>query len=339
MSLRTLTAVLCLAPALAACGGHKSPGGPSGNPPQLSCPADIAIQGVGAASQQVDFDPPVATDGTPPVDTTCSPASGSSFPLGASTVNCVASDASSRTAMCSFKITLTGNSIGLTKYEAFGDSLTAGETGREFLNAPLFDDVDNAYPTKLQADFDAVYPGQGITVINKGHNGDPVEVTDTIIRDTLPTDRPDAVLILSGFNNLRNSCGHGGAPLSPGCEKAIQAVGDGIRDCIRHTKDTDSVRFIFVSTLTPPGASGSNRIDPEAIIEANNEIRKRVGESGAVLVDSYAAFVGHEADYVNVDGLHLRPAGYQAPADAFFAAITATVPQTPLSGRPGIRHQ
>ena len=51
---------------------------------------------------------------------------------------------------------------------------------------------------------------------------------------------------------------------------------------------------------------------------------------GAVLVDSHAAFLGHEAEYVNVDGLHLRPAGYQALADTFFAAIKATVPQTPL---------
>jgi lysophospholipase L1-like esterase len=240
--------------------------------------------------------------------------------------------------MCSFKVTLTGNAISLTKYEAFGDSLTAGETGREFLNAPLFDDVENAYPTKLQADFDAVYPGQGITVINKGHNGDPVDVTDTIIRDTVPQDHPDAVLILSGYNNLRNACGHGGEPLSPNCLKAIDSVGSGIRDCIRHTKDNPGVQFIFVSTLTPPGASGSNRIDPEAIIEANGEIRKRVAEGGAVLVDAYAAFVGHEGEYVNVDGLHLRPAGYQALADAFFAAIQNTVPQTPLSRRAPIRY-
>jgi lysophospholipase L1-like esterase len=57
-----------------------------------------------------------------------------------------------------------------------------------------------------------------------------------------------------------------------------------------------------------------------------------VAAEGAVLVDSYGKFVGHEAEYVNVDGLHLRPAGYQALADSFFAAIRATVPQTPLFG-------
>jgi len=340
MTLRNLTAVLCLASALAACGGHDSPGGPSGNAPQLSCPADISVHGVSSAAQEVSFDPPVATSGAPPVDTSCSPASGSSFPLGSSTVNCTASDASSRTAMCSFTITLTGLSIGLTKYEAFGDSLTAGETGREFLNAPLDIDVQNSYPTKLQADFDAVYPGQGVTVINEGHNGDSVEVTDSIIRDTVPVDRPDAVLILSGFNNLRSACGHGGEPLSSKCESAIDAVGHGIRDCIRHTKEASAgVQFIYVSTLTPPGATGSNRIDPNAILAANEQIREEAAGGGAVLVDAYAAFVGHEAEYVNVDGLHLRPAGYQALADAFFAAIQASVPQTPLSRRTPIRYR
>ncbi len=240
--------------------------------------------------------------------------------------------------MCSFKVTLSGFSIGVTKYEAFGDSLTAGETGRAQLYVPLFDDVENAYPTKLQAKFDATYPGQGITVINKGHNGDSIEVTDQIIRDTVPRDRPDAVLILSGFNNLTKGCGHGGQTTADDCQSAIKDVGSGIRDCIRHTKETKAgVQFIFVSTLTPSAPTGSNRIDPEAILAANKLIRQQVAAGGAVLVDSYNAFVGHEAQYINTDGLHLTPEGYQALADAFFAAIQATVPQTPLSHRGPIR--
>jgi len=341
MTLRNLTALVCLALPLAGCGGHKSPGGPSANPPQLTCPADISVKSVSTAAQTVNFDPPMATGGAAPLQTTCTPASGSSFPLGSTTVNCTATDASSKTAMCSFKVTLSGFSIGLTKYEAFGDSLTAGETGRNFLYAPLFDDVANSYPTKLQADFDAVYPGQGITVINKGHNGDPVETTDDIIRSTVPRDRPDAVLLLSGFNNLNfnGTCSPGQAG-TRACRDAITAVGLGIRDCIRHIKEANAgVQFIFVSTLTPPGATGSNRIDPSAITQANSQIRSAVAAGGAVLVDSYAAFTGHESDFVNTDGLHLTPAGYQALADTFFAAIQATVPQTPLSHAAPIRFQ
>jgi lysophospholipase L1-like esterase len=92
-----------------------------------------------------------------------------------------------------------------------------------------------------------------------------------------------------------------------------------------------ATKYIFLGTLTPPGPSGSLRIDAGAIIATNDKIRQTAAVERVVLVDAYAAFVGHEADYVNVDGLHLRPAGYQALADAFFAAIQVTVPHAPLS--------
>jgi lysophospholipase L1-like esterase len=336
MTLRHLTAALCLTAVVGACGGHKSPQGPSGNTPQLACPADITLAGVSTPTQTVTFDSPTVNGGTAPVQTTCSPESGSDFPIGSTTVNCTATDASSQTAMCAFNVTLTGFSIALTKFEAFGDSLTAGETGRALEYVPLFDDVPNAYPTKLQEKFDALYPGQGIVVINKGHNGDSVEVTDETIRDAVPADRPDAILILAGYNNLSRACSHGGEPFSDSCRSGIDLVGQGIRDCIRHAKELNAgVQFIFVSTLTPGLPTGSNRIDRSVIVAANAQIRDEVAANGAVLVDSYAAFVGHEAEYVNNDGLHLQPAGYQALADTFFAAIQATVLQTQLShGRP-----
>ena len=108
----------------------------------------------------------------------------------------------------------------------------------------------------------------------------------------------------------------------------------GIRDCIRRSKDF-SVSYIFVSTLTPqgpvlPGAARDRRISNDAIVQANARIRQVVAAEGATLVDTYPLFLGHEAEYVDTDGLHLRPAGYQALADSFFAAIKATVPANPL---------
>jgi lysophospholipase L1-like esterase len=55
-------------------------------------------------------------------------------------------------------------------------------------------------------------------------------------------------------------------------------------------------------------------------------------------VDTYPTFLGHEAQYVSSDGLHLNPAGYQAIADAFFAVIKSTIPQTtPLAAVNGAR--
>jgi lysophospholipase L1-like esterase len=273
------------------------------------------------------------------VQTTCTPASGQSFPLGATTVTCTATDAASRSAACSFNVSLKGFSIAVTRYAAYGDSLTEGQNGLDPAGAvwqPMFVDTPNAYPTKLQQLFDAQYPGQGIVVINRGHGGARIETTVEEVRQFLPVDKPGAVLILSGYNDL-GPCGIGPSPLplTPACHDATRAVGFGVRDCINRVRESGlGIQYIFVSTLTPPGpylgGVRDRRTNPAAIIEANGAIRQMVAAQRVTLVDSYVAFVGHEAEYVNSDGLHLRPAGYQALADAFFSAIVGTVPQTPL---------
>lgn len=316
-----------------ACGG-RSHGNPTPviDPPQIACPADMSVAEVAGIAQEITFPAPTVTGGASPVSTTCTPASGASFPLGTTPVNCVASDAQSRQATCSFKVTLAGFTLAAKKFVAVGDSLTAGENG-----LPSFVDTPNSYPTKLQASLDAFYPGQGITVINRGRSGDPVGTTYALLPGILNAERPDAVLLLSGYNNLTLPCGPGQGN-TPACRAAVeQEVPFGVRDCIRRVKESAvGVKFIFVSTLTPPG-SGPKRIDAGAIMEANKRIRLMVASERATLVDSYAVFVGHEAEYVSVDGLHLQPAGYQALADAFLAAIKATVPQTPVQPIAGLR--
>ncbi len=276
-------------------------------------------------ARAVTFDAPATTGGTAPVTVVCTPASGGVLSLGRTTVACTASDGASRTATCGFAISLTGFRIGLTTFDAIGDSLTAGEIGR-----PSILDPPNAYPTKLQELLDRAYPGQGVRVLNNGIGGWTVAQTLAEIPRRMQIDRPDVVLLLSGFNDLTGVCGPGRSS-TVACGQAIRdTVGFGIRDCLRTVREESvGVKYAFVSTLTPPGPSGSNRIDPNAIIQANQRIRQVVAEEKGVLVDSYARFVGHEAEYVNVDGLHLRPAGYAALAEAFYASIQATIPQTP----------
>lgn len=315
------------------CGGHGGGGStptPATPPPQISCPSDISVGSVSTATTTVAYDAPTVSGGTAPVQASCNPTSGSSFPLGATMVNCSASDAASRTAACSFRVNLTGFEIGLKKYEAFGDSVTAGEVGRPSISGFNEVDVANAYPTKLQQQFDAVYPGQGVVVINRGHSLDKGDQTDALIRTFAAADRPEVVLLLTGYNDLGHGCGANGAGTAT-CRDAIGNVGVNVRSCIRRAREVDSaLKVVFVSTLTPPGATGSNRIDRNAIVQANDKIRQTVASERAVLVDSYAAFVGHENEYVNVDGLHLTVAGYEALANAFLAAIQSTVQATPL---------
>jgi lysophospholipase L1-like esterase len=313
---------------LAGCGGSNN-GGPGPTPvaeaPQIACPTDITVKSVAGTSQAVTYPDPTVTKGVAPVTTNCNRSSGSTFPLGTTSVSCTATDAQQRASTCSFNVTLSGFTMSVKTFEAFGDSLTAGETGRA-----NFVDSANSYPTRLQQSLDASYPGQGMTVINRGLNGDSVEATVAKIRQYVPGDKPDGVLVLSGYNNLTQPCPRG-ASGSQACRDAIDNVAVGILDCIRKARESSSsVKYVFVSTLTPPGPTGSQRIDANAIVQANNRIKQIIAQERATLADSYVSFLGHEAEYVNVDGLHLKPEGYQALADTFFAAIQATVPQSPL---------
>jgi lysophospholipase L1-like esterase len=287
---------------------------------------------VAAATQAVTFDAPKVTDGTAPVITTCSPESGSMFPLGTTGVSCQAGDAMARQASCSFKVTLKGFSIALKKYDVLGDSFTSGENG---LPADL--DVPNSFPAKLQAAFDAVYPGQGATVIPHGDPGRRMSDIVANLVKYVTADAPDAVLVEGGYNDLLGDCGLGPVNATL-CERSMTNVQLGFRDCIRKSKEASrNVQYVFVATMTPPGpvlpgVLHDRRISNDAILQANALIRQTAAIEGAVLVDVYPLFVGHEAEYVDTDGLHLRPAGYQVMADVFFAAIQKTIPQTPLAG-------
>jgi lysophospholipase L1-like esterase len=78
----------------------------------------------------------------------------------------------------------------------------------------------------------------------------------------------------------------------------------------------------------PP--TNDRRLRKDAIEQTNQRIRQAAAAGGAIVVDPYSLFLGHEAEYVDNDGLHPRPAGSQVIADAFFAAIQKAIPQTPL---------
>jgi hypothetical protein len=74
--------------------------------PSLACPADITTgTDAGQCSAVVTF-AANASDNCPGVSVNCSPASGSAFPTGTTTVNCTATDASGNSVSCSFDVTV-----------------------------------------------------------------------------------------------------------------------------------------------------------------------------------------------------------------------------------------
>jgi lysophospholipase L1-like esterase len=322
--LRSSLPLLMLVLAVARCGNKPGPT-PVIEAPHVSCPANVEVSGVTGLSQNVTYPAPTTTGGANPVTTTCNPASGSDFALGVTPVNCLAQDAQARQASCSFTVNVKGFTLGAKKFLAVGDSLTAGENG-----LPSVVDSPNSYPSKLQALLTALYPGQDIVVVNRGVSGLKAEELEDRVIGIVNAERPDAVLLMIGYNNLTTPC-------APGlfgtleCSAAIDFTAVfGTRDSIRRIRESPvGVKYIFASTLVPPGLTGSKRIDREAILDVNRRIRMHISAERATLVESHPLFQGREAEFISPDGLHLLPAGYQTVAEAFASAIRATIPQTP----------
>jgi HYR domain-containing protein len=81
-------------------------------PPSLTLPSDITAEATSAAGAIVAYAASASDLVDGPVAVSCTPASGSTFAPGTTTVNCSATDAHSNTANGSFKVTVTFNWAG-----------------------------------------------------------------------------------------------------------------------------------------------------------------------------------------------------------------------------------
>jgi hypothetical protein len=74
----------------------------------MTCPADLTKAAPAACpvatSLVIVYPAPLATDNCPGVTVACTPPSGSTFPVGTTTVTCAATDTSNNKATCSFTV-------------------------------------------------------------------------------------------------------------------------------------------------------------------------------------------------------------------------------------------
>jgi lysophospholipase L1-like esterase len=315
---------------LAACGGSPTtPPPPPPAAPQLTCAGPLTVENVTTATTPVSFANPVVTGGAQPVAVTCSPSTGSEFPIGDTIVACTATDSMGRQAACSFTVAVRHRTFALTRYLAFGDSLTEGENGRP-VNFTPFIDVANAYPTFLQQYFRERVPQQPITVVNAGRGGERVTENDQRLKDAIAATQAQVLVFLEGTNDVL-----GDAPAS--------TIAGGVRDSIRTARQR-GVQYVFVSTLLPtapqnclpqpaaPRCRGD--VDQGLLLEANALIRNVVAADGAHLVDPFNEFLANRATYIDIDGLHVRPEGNRALARAFWEKIVAVIPAQQLGLAP-----
>jgi hypothetical protein len=73
-------------------------------PLTITCPPNYVLPASSALGEYVPYSPPNPEGGCPDVGLICNPPSGSQFPTGLTTVNCIATDSCSASAACSFTV-------------------------------------------------------------------------------------------------------------------------------------------------------------------------------------------------------------------------------------------
>jgi lysophospholipase L1-like esterase len=327
-------AICAALPPLAACGGSPTgPTPPTYLPPSLTCPADIQATAVAGQSTTVTYATPTATNGAPPVTVSCAPGSGSSFAIGSSQVACTATDAQSRSASCSFKVTVTEvPQIEKITFVAFGDSVTEGQISepcRAWLPIEeqwhLLEVVPaESYPTKLQALLSARYTSQTITVANEGKGGEKVAAGASRLGGVLDARRPEVLLLLHGFNDLRAAGDRGTF------DDEIPRIAGELEDMMSAARARDVL--VLAATMPAMDASGCRGQGAPGVTRMNDAIRRVAADEDAVVVDLYGGLGASPLGVIGIDGLHPTAEGYTKIAQVWFEAIRRELEQPSTTG-------
>jgi lysophospholipase L1-like esterase len=259
--------------------------------------------------------------GTAPVTIACAPPSQSMFGVGVQTVTCTATDAAQRTDSCTFAITVVAPpKIAVTRFLAFGDSITAGEdgtgaTGAAFTSRRI---VDKPYPALLQGLLSARYTSQAINVDNRGFPGERVDTGAPRLSGLLASRAYDAVLLLEGANDLYVDG---------------QAAVNGIVSAARLMANDARSRGVqpFVATFPPQRLSGTLGGRAALVPGLNAGIRDMAQAQGFPLVDLEAAFGSDISQLIGPDGLHPTAEGYARMAATFFDALKQALERPPTA--------
>jgi lysophospholipase L1-like esterase len=340
----------------AACGDSPTQPSPPVDPgaPTITCPsAPASVQATDSSGAVVTYGlATVALGSTPLTGPTCNPPSGSKFPAGSTAVTCTVSDAKARPASCTFNVVVQPPpKLSLTRFLAFGDSITAGEIVGEGIVVqgigvirPLLVDPFLAYPADLTRNLAIRYSSQQPFVENVGRPGETT--AQGVVR--LPTElsaanAPQVLLLLEGANDIGNG---DPATVNPGVQDMDAMVRIGKSRGLR----------VFVGTLPPqnPNACTGANVPAGCVFRAggagnvvpfNNGLKAMAAVENVPLVDVYTAFHGDVTTLIDFDGLHPTANGYQVIANAFSDAIkqnletaaTTTVFTRPSFVRPGRR--
>jgi lysophospholipase L1-like esterase len=295
-----------------ACGGSPTQPTPPTPTPDLTltCPATITADSTNGQAVAVTYTTPTAQGGAPPAPVSCSPGSGGLFPVGNTAVSCTASDRVGQTAGCNFTVTVRPPPVlSLTKFLAFGDSLTSGVTSPALPYSTIVVALPDSYPSKLTPRLASRYPSQTITVDNVGWPGETAtDAGQYRLRSELAVYRPEVLLLMEGANDL----------LTHSPEQVVLVLEGMVRDAM------STGALTMIATIPPQRAGGlRNRDRVAAMIPGfNDQIRAMASRQGITVVDVYAE-LAKDMSLIGQDDLHPTVQGYEVMARVFYDAIVA----------------
>ena len=314
----------------------------------MSCPPSVERQSVDARPVTLSWNLPTVA-GIPVDKSTCSPVSGTAFPIGMSSATCTA-DQPTLASACSFSITITppDPKLRFTRFMAFGDSITEGFL-RTFLapgvtaveipallrtggrpNPGISTAVDllTAYPAQLQNLLTPPYATQHISVTNEGRSGELTGEGVSRLTSSLLSVQPEVLLLFEGFNDLffalvieRRAGDDTPASVAP--------IAADLRGMVANARGRGVE--VLLATLTPVDDVFEDRVPGmrASLAALNADIRGIATEFGlGGAVDLHAPLDGVPG-LLGSDGFHPTVAGYRRMAEIFFAEIVSRYDITP----------
>lgn len=310
---------------------------PTVDPPTITCGTVDAQVSPLSVPIAVTYPAPTVKNGKEPVTTSCTPASGSTFALGSTTVTCVATDAIQRTSSCSLTVTVNPRQpLTLTKFVAFGDSTTWGEDGQNSLTLSPFVEqpvllVGRDYPTVLRTSLQTRYPLQldQISVLNLGNPGEFVGDATTLTRfNQYVIGRGyQSVLIMEGANDVNFGISD---------SRQLSLALANLRTMVQRARNSGVQPFLAtIPPMDPTKCTPRCRGVGAALVSGfNDQIRSIATLEATPLVDVHAAFAG-DLSLLSADGLHPNASGYQRIADTFRDVIVRVL-ERPALGASGV---
>jgi hypothetical protein len=227
--------------------------------PVVIVPADIVEEATGPAGAAVSFSV-TASDAVGVVSLTCAPASGSTFPLGATIVNCSATDAAGNTGYGSFTVTVEDTTPPVVTVPGNITEEATGPGGAVVtFSATAVDLVDGSVPVVCVPASGSVFP-LGATQVDctatdaAGNTSEPESFAVFVVDTTPPT-------VTVPANIVAEATGPSGAAVTYSGESATDIVDGSVPvTCVPVSGSTFplSTTTVTCSATDAAGNTGSN---------------------------------------------------------------------------------